>query len=82
MTTKTWNPRYSAYATSHGRKCEDMITYDTKKWPGGKMCGFILWIREQWNIWAEESGEQRDSGGHFWPEQHEKFDKWLQESLA
>lgn len=78
--SRSWNPRYYAYATSHGRKCEDMLTFDKKKWPGGKMCGFILWIREQWNVWSEESGEIKD--GHWSTTQHKKFDQWLQESLA
>jgi hypothetical protein len=57
-----------------------MLVHDKKKWPGGKMCGFILWIRERWNVWAEEAGEIKN--GSWGERQHKKFDKWLQESLA
>jgi hypothetical protein len=46
MTTK-YQPRFVAYAKAHGRTPNAQIKHDTGKYPGGKMCGFILWISEQ-----------------------------------
>lgn len=38
------NPRYLAYARAHGASSGDeMIERDRITWPGGIMCGFILW---------------------------------------
>ena len=42
-----WNPRYESYAKAHGETPSSMMEADTVKWPGGKMCGFILWMRER-----------------------------------
>ena len=41
------NPRYAAYAQAHGRTPDEMMVHDRDKWPGGCMCGFIVWISEQ-----------------------------------
>lgn len=72
-----WNPRYVAYAAAHGRTPKEQSDYDKERWPGGCMCGFILWINKAWGVWSEESGEKPDSGGRFWPDQHKRFDAWL-----
>lgn len=37
------NPRYVEYCRAHGKTPDEMLAFDTKRWPGGKMCGFILW---------------------------------------
>ena len=51
---KRWNPRYVAYARAHGRTPEEMRAHDEKAWPGGRACGFILWMSEQWARWRRE----------------------------
>ena len=40
-----WNPRYVAYAKINGKTPEEMLEVDTVAFPGGKMCGFTLWIQ-------------------------------------
>jgi hypothetical protein len=43
---KTHNPNFTAYAMAHGNTPEKQLEIDTELWPGGKMCGFVLWISE------------------------------------
>lgn len=38
------NPRFIAYAKAHGRSGTAQLVHDRKAWPGGVMCGFILWM--------------------------------------
>lgn len=71
-----WNPRYVAYAKAHGQKPADMLKHDEEAWPGGKMCGFILWIREKIFAFVKEQPEVaccRDCAAH-----NPRFDKFLQ----
>lgn len=74
-----WNPRYVHYARVHKRTPEDMLTHDERRFPGGKMCGFILWIRKKWQQWDKLP----DHGGRFpgscvaRQEAHDDFDAWL-----
>ncbi len=42
-TPRAWNPRYVNYARVHGKTPEAMLVYDEERWPGGKMCGYVLW---------------------------------------
>ncbi len=44
MSAPGWNPRFVLYATSQGRKPQEQIDHDKTAWPGGCMCGFILWM--------------------------------------
>ena len=52
-----WNPLFVAYARVHGREPQQQLDHDDKAWPGGCMCGFILWmekLREQfWKLHPE-----------------------------
>lgn len=74
-----WNPRYVAYSASQRLTPEKMLVRDTKMYPGGKMCGFMLWIRAQWARWSELPNH----GGKFpgstvaRQEAHDDFDDWL-----
>jgi len=52
-----YNPRYVAYAKAHGKTPEQMLAHDDKQWPGGIMCGFILWIRERIFAFVKEQPE-------------------------
>ena len=38
------NPRYIAYARENGNIAADQLAIDSKRWPGGRMAGFMLWI--------------------------------------
>lgn len=75
------NARYLAYAAAHGLDPEAQIVADRQRWPGGSMCGFILWIGERWREWALETGHPRARIGadaYLSPEDHASFDAWLQ----
>jgi len=53
MPSKSWNPRFVAYANSHGRDPEIQLVHDEKEWPGGSMCGFMLFISEKWETFSK-----------------------------
>ena len=71
------NPRYLAYcADTGGLSPEDTLARDREEWPGGVMCGFMLWIRARWNEWKAEvdypaSDPAVSTGDHC------AFDAWL-----
>ena len=78
MAPKAWNPYYVAYARSQGRPCDEQLEYDKKKWPGGRMAGFMLWMREAWSTWSKESGESRVWDGAWSTDQRQAFTIWLE----
>jgi hypothetical protein len=39
--------RYAAYAQAHGRTPDAMLEHDCAAWPGGCMCGFLVWMSRQ-----------------------------------
>lgn len=41
------NPRFLAYCKAHGRTAKQQLKQDRIDWPGGVMCGFILWIAKK-----------------------------------
>lgn len=47
MATQQFQPRFVAYAKAHGREPQAQLDHDSKRWPGGCMCGFICWIGER-----------------------------------
>jgi hypothetical protein len=52
-----WNPRYLAYCRAHGENDPDaMRAADDERWPGGRACGFILWMSAQWAAWRKANG--------------------------
>lgn len=68
-------PRYLAYCAVNGKTPDEMLRYDDKRWPGGRMAGYILWIGERWQEWRAEKG--------YGPRyilsdtDHAEFDTWL-----
>ena len=79
-----WNPRYLVYAKCQGVPDPDaMLAKDEERYPGGKMCGFILWIDAKWSEWATVTGHPRskDRNAPIWPDDHVVFDAWLAESM-
>lgn len=75
---KRWNSRYVAYAKAHGRSPEAMLEHDEEQWPGGKMAGFILWIRERWAEWRKLFGPPPGPWEwHPMEADHKHFDEWL-----
>ena len=77
MKERQWNRRYLAYAAAHGHGAEEMLARDAERWPGGKMCGFMLWVQARWRTWAKEAGEHPEWGGGWSARQHAAFDAWL-----
>ena len=55
--TKRWNPYYVSYAYAHGNTPKKMIEHDTKEYPGGKMCGFTLWMSHQKQMFFQSHPE-------------------------
>lgn len=80
-----YQSRFVAYAKAHGLEPEKMIESDRKRWPGGAMCGFILWLGSRWAEWGSARGLTKIGGG--WlrnkryyllsQEDHNSFDAWL-----
>lgn len=57
MAAATWNPQYERYAEIHGRSPESQLEHDRKRWPGGCMCGYILWISQVRAAYYAETGD-------------------------
>lgn len=48
--TEKYQFRYLVYCRKNGNNTpEEQLKIDENKYPGGLMCGFILWIREKIN---------------------------------
>lgn len=70
-----YQPRFIAYATAHGRTPDEQIEQDRIDWPGGVMCGFILWMSDKWNEWRKLNGlAARDP---LFDSDHASFDAWI-----
>lgn len=67
-----WNQRYVAYAQAHGRSPEAMLEHDGEQWPGGKMCGFMIWVSQRKQEWMQLHGRKGDLG-LVSDEDHESF---------
>jgi hypothetical protein len=51
-----YNSRYLAYCKSNNNTPDQQKQIDLVDWPGGKMTGFILWMKEQWyKFYAEHN---------------------------
>lgn len=77
-TAKEWNPRYVAYAKAHDMTPEAMLAYDDVMWPGGLMCGFLVWMGEQWAAFARVPEHREYRIGAGWKvEGHAAFDLFI-----
>ncbi len=69
------NPRYVAYCLAHSRTPDEMLAVDRRAWPGGCMCGFMLWVQARWREWDIKCGNPRNHARTM--EEHAEFDSWL-----
>ena len=44
---KAFTREFTAYATAQGRLPDAQIEHDKEAYPGGCMCGFILWMSKK-----------------------------------
>jgi len=78
--SECWQPRYLCYCVAHAEPDPArMLETDRERWPGGVMCGYVLWIGERWREWRSISGVPRDA--MLLEADHKDFDKWLENSV-
>lgn len=92
-TPKTeWNGRFVQYARVHGRTPEAQIEFDRERYPGGSMCGYVLWNKARIHEWKTLVNFPRCPGhpSEWWPGfeagpatkdtiNAAAYDKWLSE---
>ena len=66
--------RYLCYAAAHSRTPEAMLEHDREAWPGGHMCGYLIWISREWQAWSREHEKPRTCHT---PVDHADFDARL-----
>lgn len=86
MSQTEWNPRYLQYCRANGGLSPDaMLERDREQYPGGCMCGFILWSGAKLQAAREQHPE------FFYIEfdgrvagllDHQGYDTWLDESVT
>lgn len=72
-----FNPRFVEYCRlTGGLSAEETLKRDAETYPGGLMCGFILWLGDRWKEWSREFHDvdyvEIKSEAH-----HAHFDTWL-----
>jgi hypothetical protein len=60
------NPLYQEYCDAHEMTPEQMMAHDRLKYPGGRMCGFMLWCMRRKKANDEQAAEA-DTGGRGQP---------------
>ena len=53
------NPRYLAYCLEHRQSPDDMLATDRQRYPGGCMCGFLLWMSARLQEWRRMRERER-----------------------
>lgn len=66
--------RYRIYCEAQGRTPDEQRAHDAKRWPGGRMCGYILFIQRA-VAQAERTSQRFMIGAHVW--HHDDFTEWL-----
>lgn len=74
------NPRYVCYAKAHGRSPDAMFEADDARYPGGRMAGFMIWIRGQWHEYRTAHGISPNAPVS--NEQHDHFNTWLEAKMS
>lgn len=75
MSSEHITTRYRAYCDAHNATVDEMRERNDREFPGGRGCGYILWISARWQEWRKAKGYHRD-----YPlsqEDHDEFDAWL-----
>jgi hypothetical protein len=72
----TWQPRYVQYSRQHEKTPAAMLAHDAERWPGGKLCGYILWVTARWSEWDSLNGHSKEHVRS--NEEHAAFDAWLE----
>jgi hypothetical protein len=70
-----YNSRYLLYCKAHGNEGNPgrQLEEDSAKYPGGKMCGFMLWIQAKWRVF----GDKNDVSIDYRTMYQKDFDTWL-----
>ena len=87
MNNAEWNSRYLQYCRATGGLSPDAtLERDRERYPGGCMCGFILWTNDMITACREAHPE------YFYVDidrkvtrnliNHKGYDKWLDESVT
>ena len=74
MSSLSKNRRYAEYCRVHGRAPVEQMAFDVKRWPGGKMAGYILWNRACMMEYAKENPGAFYCGSLT---DHALYDDWL-----
>lgn len=69
-----FNPRYVLYAEAHGEQPEEMLLRDEDAYPGGRMCGFVLWMNRR-SEEAKPAHPEWFIDGRLYD--HAGYDEWL-----
>lgn len=69
-----WNPRYVKYAAANGMSPKRMLRHDRRRYPGGCMCGFLLWSSAKI---AKARKERPDWFLNGTLVNHDAYDAWL-----
>lgn len=76
MTNSSYTDLYTLYAKAYDNTPDDQMVADQEKWPGGRMCGFILWMNAAWRKFDELHDPQRKDVPHT-PKERDAFREWL-----
>lgn len=72
-----YNPRYLAYCRANRMASpEDMMLHDYVRFPGGVMCGFILWMHDKGKAFRKLKGY--DVGEPLSEDDQQEFGAWLE----
>lgn len=74
-----WNPRYKSYAAFHGHDPDTQLHFDSIKYPGGVMTGYILWIKNQLLAYRHSVGKSLNEP--MFESDQKAFDQWLERKL-